>query len=245
MRDQRAGCIIVTSGKYCADLVARRDEDRWLSAQYAPAPLRAKLIARYALHEEIRKIPAAVSEPPLGEIRLQWWREALDEIACGEAPRAHPVIAFAASCAAVDAEFGPCVHAAIDARARLLYGEAFATCDDLFNWLDEAEGYLARARSAEAAFDARAMAVLARAEGAFTLERYLPLLAAPLKSAAAEAASDAIAAGRRRLKTAPAEIAGPFLHLSLRAPHERKPPSAFAPVAKRLRLFAAMATGAY
>lgn len=57
---------------------ARANEiDRYLSALLAPKGPRADLIALAAFAGEIARIPVMVSEPMMGEIRLQWWRDAL------------------------------------------------------------------------------------------------------------------------------------------------------------------------
>lgn len=59
--------------------VARVGEpDRYLAALLAPEPQRAALLALAALAAELARIPfRAVREPYMGEIRLQWWRDAL------------------------------------------------------------------------------------------------------------------------------------------------------------------------
>lgn len=74
-------------------LVRRVDEDRWLASRFAPAAVRARLIALYALNYEIARTPETVSEAALGDIRLEWWRSALEEIADGNSPRSHPALA--------------------------------------------------------------------------------------------------------------------------------------------------------
>ena len=61
------------------------DPDRYLAALFAPWPARAQLLALIAFNVELARIGELVSEPELGEIRLQWWREALDRAAEGEA----------------------------------------------------------------------------------------------------------------------------------------------------------------
>ena len=48
--------------------------DRYISALLAPKSVRAELIALGAFSAEIEKIPLTVSEPHLGEVRIQWWR---------------------------------------------------------------------------------------------------------------------------------------------------------------------------
>jgi NADH dehydrogenase [ubiquinone] 1 alpha subcomplex assembly factor 6 len=75
---------------YCAEQVRRYDHDRFLTALFAPAAQRDDLFALYAFNLEIAKIRETVTEPMLGRIRLQWWREAIEEIAPG-AVRKHAV----------------------------------------------------------------------------------------------------------------------------------------------------------
>ena len=67
------------------------DYDRYLSALFAPAGSREALFALIAFNHEIARIPEAVSEPMLGRIRLQWWREVLDAAYAGEPTRRHEV----------------------------------------------------------------------------------------------------------------------------------------------------------
>ena len=66
------------------------DPDRALAALFAPREARADLFALYAFNVELARIAEQVSEPELGAIRLQWWREALERAAKGEAT-GHPV----------------------------------------------------------------------------------------------------------------------------------------------------------
>jgi 15-cis-phytoene synthase len=51
--------------------------DRYLAALLAPRTVRNDLIALAAYAAEIEKIPQLVSDPHIGEIRIQWWRDAL------------------------------------------------------------------------------------------------------------------------------------------------------------------------
>jgi phytoene synthase len=61
------------------------DPDRALAALFAPAEARADLFALYAFNAELARIADRVTEPGLGAIRLQWWREAIERAASGEA----------------------------------------------------------------------------------------------------------------------------------------------------------------
>ena len=72
-------------------LARAADYDRYLSAVFAPAARREALFALIAFNHETARIPEAVSEPMLGRIRLQWWREALDAAYAGEPARRHEV----------------------------------------------------------------------------------------------------------------------------------------------------------
>ncbi len=53
------------------------EPDRYLAALLAPSGQRGDLIALAAFLSEIGRIGQDVSDPMLGEIRLQWWRDAL------------------------------------------------------------------------------------------------------------------------------------------------------------------------
>jgi NADH dehydrogenase [ubiquinone] 1 alpha subcomplex assembly factor 6 len=75
---------------YCADLVRRQDYDRYLTAQFAPAARRHDLLALYAFNVEIAKTREIVSEPLLGQMRLQWWRDTIGMLYAGET-RGQPV----------------------------------------------------------------------------------------------------------------------------------------------------------
>ena len=81
------------------DLVRRVDPDRWLASRFiGDAAARADVIALYGLNYELARVAGGVTNALMGEIRLTWWREAMEEIAAGKPPRKHPnVEALAAS----------------------------------------------------------------------------------------------------------------------------------------------------
>ncbi|MEK9660694.1 MAG: squalene/phytoene synthase family protein [Alphaproteobacteria bacterium] len=76
---------------WCASEVRRHDHDRYLTALFAPPAWREPLFALYAFNVEIAKTREIVSDPMLGQIRLQWWRDTIGEIFDAE-PREHPVL---------------------------------------------------------------------------------------------------------------------------------------------------------
>jgi phytoene synthase len=76
----------VTAGKlsYAAEQVRRYDHDRFLTVLFAPPAARERLFALYAFNIEIAKTAEIVTEPLIGKIRLQWWRDSLDRLYAGE-----------------------------------------------------------------------------------------------------------------------------------------------------------------
>ncbi|HEY1473870.1 MAG TPA: phytoene/squalene synthase family protein [Pseudolabrys sp.] len=81
-----------TNYEHCAALVREADRDRYLATLFAPAEHRDALYSLYAFNVEIARVRELAREPLPGEIRLQWWREALSGERAAEAA-AHPVAA--------------------------------------------------------------------------------------------------------------------------------------------------------
>jgi len=78
------------SGATVRRIARAADPDRALAALFAPPETRADLLALYAFNAELARIADQVTEPGLGAIRLQWWREAIEHAANGETV-GHPV----------------------------------------------------------------------------------------------------------------------------------------------------------
>jgi NADH dehydrogenase [ubiquinone] 1 alpha subcomplex assembly factor 6 len=74
-----------------AALVRRHDRDRYQTALFAPAACREALFALYAFNYEIARVRESVTQPMLGQIRLQWWRENIAAAFEGGPIRHHPV----------------------------------------------------------------------------------------------------------------------------------------------------------
>lgn len=75
-----------------AALVSQHDHDRFVTALFAPESRRDSLFALYAFNYELAKVRESVREPMMGRVRLQWWRETIDEIVAGKPPRQHEVV---------------------------------------------------------------------------------------------------------------------------------------------------------
>ncbi len=73
------------------DTLKKADPDRYRAAMFADETLREKLLVLYAFHYELAKVPELVSEPMLGAIRYQWWRDCVDEIYTSKAVRRHEI----------------------------------------------------------------------------------------------------------------------------------------------------------
>ena len=116
--------------------VRRADPDRWLASRFIADPgARADVIALYAFDHVLARARVVASQSLIAEIRLTWWREALDEIFDGRTVRAHPVAQALDACIKRhDLQRAPLV-ALIDARMavadrpRLTPGQATTWAD--------------------------------------------------------------------------------------------------------------------
>lgn len=78
-------------GAYCAAQLRRDDADRYATTLFAPSDDRDGLTALYAFNAEIAKTRDVVTQPLVGAMRLQWWRESIEGLAAGNVRR-HPVV---------------------------------------------------------------------------------------------------------------------------------------------------------
>ena len=102
------------------------DKDRFLATLFAPQKYRRALYALYAFNLEVARTRELAREPMPGEIRLQWWRDALGGAGRGEVD-AHPVAA-ALRDVVVRYRLPPRMLAElIDARSFDLYDEPMAS----------------------------------------------------------------------------------------------------------------------
>ncbi len=109
----------------CEAAVRGDDADRYFASLFAPAEERPLLFALYAFNYEIARATVSVHEPMMGEVRLQWWREAVGEAARG-APRAQPVAIALAGLLARAPHLRDALEALIDARTVELSPAPFA-----------------------------------------------------------------------------------------------------------------------
>jgi phytoene synthase len=147
--------------------VRRFDEDRWLASRFAPAEVRARLVAIYALNHEIARTADVVTQAAIGDIRLQWWRDALAEVFDGKPVRAHPVLAAIAQAHREMPLPRDALGALIDARSRDLDTAPFATFSEIDGYLEGTTGNLVRTALAAcgATVDTQIVSAVARAWG--------------------------------------------------------------------------------
>lgn len=124
----------------CAEILHRGDPDRFLATMAAPAALRVRLLPLYAFNVEVARAPWVTQEPLIAEMRLQWWHDALDEIATGRPVRAHEVVTELAQvltpAAARDLQH------LVEARRWDITREPFPTVDNLRRHLWQTSGRL-------------------------------------------------------------------------------------------------------
>ncbi len=77
---------------YPAQQVHKYDHDRYLLSLFAPAERREDLLTLFAFNLELSHIREQVSEPLLGQMRLQWWRDSLAEIYASNKVPAHEIL---------------------------------------------------------------------------------------------------------------------------------------------------------
>lgn len=122
------------------EFVRNHDPDRFLTAMFAPVDRRDDLLALYAFNFEVARVREIVSDAMIGRIRLQWWRDALDEIALGRVPRQHEVVQPLAAAIARHQLPAPTFERLLDARELDLDDQPPPDLGALTRYLDGASG---------------------------------------------------------------------------------------------------------
>lgn len=124
----------------CARLVEQGDPLRFASAMAAPVALRARLFVLYAFNVEVSRAPWVTQEPMIAEMRLQWWRDALEEIRTGGPVRRHEVVTPLAQ--ALTAQEAAALDVLVAARRWDIYRDPFEDQAHLERYLDQTAGTL-------------------------------------------------------------------------------------------------------
>lgn len=131
---------------HCDSELREHDRDRWLACLFAPADKRRYLHALYALSFEVARVRDLVSEPRLGEIRLQWWRDVLAGEARGDVG-GHPVALVLLDCVERFRLPRAAFLALIEARVFDLYNDPMPSLNDLEGYCGETSSSLMRLAS--------------------------------------------------------------------------------------------------
>ncbi|SLN29718.1 Squalene/phytoene synthase [Roseivivax jejudonensis] len=161
----------------CAMLVEQGDPDRFRAVMAVPVARRAVLFPIYAANVEIARAPWVTEEPLIAEMRLQWWADALDEIAARGVVRRHEVVTPLAH--VLDPEGARLLSASVEAHRADAHREDVGEIETLDAYLAATGGGLlwAAARALGSSSEARTRAAglrLARANwclGAASLAR--------------------------------------------------------------------------
>lgn len=124
----------------CAEMVARGDPDRLRATMAAPLPAREVLFPLYAFNIEVSRAPWLTAEPMIAEMRLQFWRDVIEELAAGKPPRAHEVAAPLAN--AIPSDIIAPLDGLVAARRWDIYKDAFADRAAFDAYIAETSGTL-------------------------------------------------------------------------------------------------------
>ncbi len=193
------------SWQRCAALVERGDIDRYIATARAPEAAKAVLFPLYAFNLEVARAPWVTQEAHIAEMRLQWWRDALDEISAGGQVRRHEVVTPLVEI--LDPESAECLDKLVAARRWDIYRDTFEDEAHFRKYLDATSGHLMW--SAARLLGARDEATVRDAAFAAGLAKWflaVPELEAqgrkPLIDGRPEAVADLAREGLERLATA-------------------------------------------
>lgn len=175
-----------------AGFVRAHDPDRFLCAIFAPAAARPAILALTAFNHELARAREAATNPIAAQIRLQWWRDAVEEAAAGRPARRHEVAAPLAVAIGAGALDAAALLAMADARGAEAEDEGLATEQDFVAWLRGTAGGWSAAAGRALGADAEGAEVLRALGAAYGL-------AGVLRSVAAHAAQGRCLLPRDRL----------------------------------------------
>ena len=119
----------------CAEAVAKGDKLRFKTTMAAPLAAREVLFPMHAFCLEVAKAPWVTQESMIAEMRLQFWRDVLQEKIDGKAPRAHEVAAPLAS--VLDDAAAAALDPAVTARQWDIYRDPHADEAALITYLHQ------------------------------------------------------------------------------------------------------------
>ena len=177
----------------CAALVEKGDPDRFLAAMAAPPAARVVLFPLYAFNLEVARAPWVTEETMIAEMRLQWWRDALEEIAKGGPVRRHEVTTPLAE--AITPQMAERLDGLVAARRWDIYKDPFEDEDHFDRYMDETAGSLMwAAATALGEADEAVLRDLGYAQGVANWLRAIPELEARKRIPLLDGTTDGIRA---------------------------------------------------
>jgi phytoene/squalene synthetase len=173
----------VRDASYCLDLVKKRDHDNFLVGLMLPQRSRDAFFAIRAFNIELVSIPETVgNNVHIGQIRMQWWRDALKTLFEGSGPvPEHPVLGELAIAVATHGLTERWFQYILEQREMDLDPKDESTIEETLQYVDQTAAaglYLALecvTEGSEADDDAYAAALyVGRATGLITLLRGAP-----------------------------------------------------------------------
>ncbi len=126
---------------HCDAELKRHDHDRWLADLFLPESCRRHAHALHAFSHEVARVRESVRDALPGEVRLQWWVDAIEGETRGDVT-AHPVAAALLDTIRRFSLRRSGLVALVEARRFDLYDDAMPTLTDLEGYAGETASVL-------------------------------------------------------------------------------------------------------
>jgi 15-cis-phytoene synthase len=159
---------------FCETALREKDRDSWLAALFAPAARRKYLHAVRAFVGEVAEAREKVTQPLLGEMRLRWWADTIEQES-HDGANAHPVAdALSDTIAQNNLDRGQ-FQDFLDARIADFYDDRIESTPALLEYCSKAEALPLRwcAQCLGAELDPQTRAALEAAGAALGVTRIL------------------------------------------------------------------------
>ena len=124
----------------CAQIVEKGDPVRFRAIMALPAQYRPSLFVIFAFNLETARAPWMSQETMIAEMRLQWWHDALEEIATGGTVRRHEVVSPLAKLLTPDS--ARTLQRLVAARRWDIYKDPFASHSEFETYLESTSSSL-------------------------------------------------------------------------------------------------------
>ncbi|XP_042219033.1 NADH dehydrogenase (ubiquinone) complex I, assembly factor 6-like isoform X6 [Homarus americanus] len=167
----------ITTTHYCLDIVKQNDYENFLSVLLLPQNARATAVAIRAFNVELAQVSDMTSETLMGKMRLQFWRDTLDQIYQGTAPK-QPVALELQRAVEMHRLSKRWLRSLIDSREEQLDNKQFASIASVENYSEKCNSPLyyliLQGLGIENVHADHAASHLGKAEGIMRLVRGVP-----------------------------------------------------------------------